>query len=107
MSEATWPEIHLHFHAPAENSEVLNAIAALSNQQAQETQTVMADLTALTAAVTNNTTVDESAIALLNQLGDLIRQNATDPAALAALADQLDSESANLAAAVTANTPAA
>lgn len=67
----------------------------------------MADLTAISAAVENNTSVDESAIALLGQLADLIRQNATDPAALAALADSINGEASNLAAAVSANTPAA
>lgn len=66
----------------------------------------MADLTNLATAVAQNTSVDESAIALLNQLADLIRQNQDDPAALQALADSINSESSNLAAAVQANTPA-
>lgn len=66
----------------------------------------MADLTRLTAEVTETTTAIDSAIVLLGQLADLIRANATDPAALDALADQLDTEGNALAAAVVANTPA-
>lgn len=66
----------------------------------------MADLTRLTAEVTETSTAVDSAVVLLEQLAELIRQNSTDPAALDALADQLDSEGNRLAAAVVANTPA-
>jgi hypothetical protein len=67
----------------------------------------MADLTALTAEVTRNNDVDQSAIILLNGLAAQIQQLKTDPAALQALADQLKASSDKLAEAVTANTPAA
>ena len=66
----------------------------------------MALLDALTEKVTKLETVEESAIALLNELSALIRANATDPAALKALADRIDSDATKLADAVTANTPA-
>lgn len=66
-----------------------------------------ADLTRLTAAVERDETVNASAITLLNQLSQLIRDNANDPAALAALADRLDAQQQALADAVVANTPAA
>ena len=66
----------------------------------------MSDLTALTAAVTNVKTVADSAIALINGLSAKIVELKNDPAALQALADSLNTESADLAAAVTANTPA-
>lgn len=65
-----------------------------------------ADLTRLTAAVERDSTVNQSAITLLNSLSQLIRDNATDPAALTALADQLDAQQQALADAVVANTPA-
>jgi len=64
------------------------------------------DLNRLTAAVERDNTVNQSAITLLNNLSQLIRDNATDPAALNALADQLDAQQQALADAVTANTPA-
>lgn len=67
----------------------------------------MADLTALTAEVTRNSDVDQSAIILLNGLAAQIVALKTDPVALQALADQLKASSTALADAVTANTPAA
>jgi len=67
----------------------------------------MTDLTALTVEVARNTTVDESAIALLTGLAAQIEALKTDPAALQALADTMRGSSDALAAAVLANTPAA
>ncbi len=66
----------------------------------------MADLTALTNQVKANTDAEASAVTLLNQLSVLIKQNATDPVAIAALADQLKTSATTLAAAIVANTPA-
>ena len=65
------------------------------------------DLTVLTAEVTKNTEVDQSAIVLLNGLSAQIAALKNDPAALQALADSLNASSAAMAAAVVANTPAA
>jgi len=64
------------------------------------------DLTRLTASVARDKTVNESAATLLGQLSDLIRATAGDPAAVTALADQLDANQQALADAVVANTPA-
>ncbi len=66
-----------------------------------------ADLTALTDAVANNTTIDESAITLIEGLAVQIASLKNDPVALQALADSLNSESGKLAAAVATNTPGA
>jgi len=66
----------------------------------------MADLTALTAEVARNTSVDESAIVLLTGLAAQIEALKTDPVALQGLADTLRGSSDALAAAVAANTPA-
>ena len=74
-------------------------------QQAKEA--VMADLNSLTLQVERVESVGESAVTLLNGLADLLRQSASDPAAINALAARLSAESDNIAAAVTANTPAA
>lgn len=63
--------------------------------------------TRLTASVTNLTNVSASAVALFGALAQEIRDAQDDPAALAALADQIDTDSASLAAAITANTPVA
>lgn len=67
------------------------------------------ELDALKAAVAHNTDVEESAIALLQGLKAKLDAAiaAGDPAALQALSDTLGAETDKLAAAVTANTPAA
>jgi len=66
-------------------------------------------LTALTTAVTDMETVADSAIVLLNGLKSALDAaiEADDPAALEALSARLGEQSAELAAALTANTPAA
>ena len=84
-------------------SRIESVLAVLTMKQEQ----IMADLTALTAEVERNTTVDESAIALLTGLAAQIEALKTDPAALQALADTMRGSSDALAAAVLANTPAA
>lgn len=68
---------------------------------------IMADLSALQTAVEATTTVEQSAIELLGQLAQMLRDAATDPAAIQALATQLDSKKAELADAVVQNTPVA
>lgn len=73
----------------------------------QKENIIMADLTNITAAVANETTVEDSAVVLIQNLAAAVTAAGTDPAALAALTDQLNSEATSLAAAVTANTPAA
>jgi hypothetical protein len=70
-------------------------------------RTIMADLSTLEADVAAETTVEKSAIALLTQLADLLKSAGTDPVKLAALHDTITANTAALAAAVTANTPAA
>lgn len=68
------------------------------------------ELDALKAEVARNTDVDSSAVTLLNGLAAKIQEliNAGgNPADFQALADNLKNSSDSLAAAVTANTPAA
>lgn len=65
-----------------------------------------AELDRLTSEVGEMKTAQQSAIALLRKLAQLIRDSAGDPAALKALADDLDSQGTELAAAVVENTPA-
>lgn len=81
------------------------------NQILEIVQKIMVDLTALTAAVAQETTVDNSAIALLKALTAEIASisaSSTDPAtqtALNALVTTVNGNVAGLAAAVSANTP--
>jgi hypothetical protein len=69
--------------------------------------TNMSALTDLQAAVAAETTVEASAVTLINGIPALIAAAGTDPAALAALQASITSSSSALAAAVTQNTPAA
>lgn len=59
------------------------------------------------AKVTAEKTVVDSAVALLSQLSQAIKDAGTDPAKLQALSDAIDAQQSELASAVTANTPAA
>jgi hypothetical protein len=68
---------------------------------------IMADLKALQDQVQQTTTVEQSAVTLIQGLATQLAANATDPAAIAQLAQQLKTSSDALAAAITANTPAA
>jgi len=74
---------------------------------ATEMRFAMATLDALTASVARQETAEASAIALLNGLAAQIRSMAGDPAAIQALADQIDADTAKLAEAVVTDTPPA
>ncbi len=65
------------------------------------------ELDTLTAQVTANTTVEGSAIVLIQGLASQIAAAGTDPAKLSALSASLKVSADALAAAITANTPAA
>lgn len=82
--------------------QILTLVTALQAQGVH----MSAELDRLTTEVSENSTVIASAIALLNSLAQIIRDNAQDPAKLGALADELDAKQRELADAVTANTPA-
>jgi hypothetical protein len=65
----------------------------------------MSDLSALQTAVASNTTVEGSAVTLIQGLAAQIQANLTDPVALASLVNQLNTSTAALANAITVNTP--
>ena len=66
----------------------------------------MANLTALQAAVANETTVDQSIVTLLNGLAAQIAALPLEQPAVDALAAQVTANAKTLSDAVTANTPA-
>lgn len=96
-------------------------IIASINQAAADLKTIIADiqketqlimtskeeLDALTAQVTENENTEQSAIVLLNNISAQLIAQATDPVAVNALGVRLKASAAALAAAITANTPAA
>jgi hypothetical protein len=85
----------------------LNMILSLLRTVIKEENTIMSDLTQITADVANNTTVVGSALTLINGFAAQLAAAGTDPVALGALQTQLETNSSQLAAAVAANTPAA
>lgn len=89
--------VHIHVHTEA---------SPLLEQILEETQAMSDAVNRLQADITNLTSINQSAIALITGLAQQVRDNATDPAALNALADQLEASSSELASAVTANTTA-
>lgn len=82
-------------------------ILALLRGLSQKGDDMSAEIDRLAASVKANADAEQSAATLLGELSGLIRQNATDPAALTKLADDLDAQRTTLAAAVVTNTPAA
>lgn len=79
---------------------------ATPNDLAESEKKMNAALQALTDKVAQVKTVADSAVALIGGLSQQIKDAGTDPVALQALTDSLDGSQAELAAAVTANTPA-
>src|ERR1039458_9849717 len=82
------------------------ALTLLGIIQQQQGKIIM-DLSVLTAAVTANTNATQSAIVLIQGIAAQLALVKTNPAAVQALADQLNASATALAAAVTANTVAA
>ena len=107
--DITVADIHIYLHGgqDAVITAKLDAVLALLNQVILKEIQMAGELDALTAEVTRNTEVDQSAITLLNGLAAQIEALKTDPVKLQALADNLRGSSDALASAVVANTPAA
>jgi predicted PP-loop superfamily ATPase len=78
--------------------------AALNRLHGEE-KNIMSAFDNLKAAVAAQTTVDQSAVALIQGIADKLKTTTTD-ADVQALADELTAAAAPLSAAITANTPA-
>jgi uncharacterized protein YoxC len=98
-------DVYVHL-VPGETPDQLDRIEQKLDALALQEEQHMADLTALQNEVQQNTDAVGSAVTLIGGLAQQIRDLSTDPAALQALADQLDQNTQQLADAVTANTPA-
>ena len=86
--------------------ETLQVIVNQNRRERVRDENMSAQLDQLKAKVARNTTVAQSAVTLIKGLAQQIRDNADDPAAMAALADELDATDTDLGNAVTENTPA-
>ena len=85
----------------------IDRLSRLSELERVALMSVGDELARLQTEVAEQTDVIASGVNLLGRLAQLIRDNAADPVALAALADQVDANSNALAAAITENTPVA
>ena len=88
------------------HSQLLSLEARMIRAQQKEDQ-IMVALSDVAADVAAEDTVVASAVVLLNSIGAQLAAAGTDPVALAALRTDIQTNTATLAAAVLANTPAA
>ena len=86
----------------------LDRIIAMLNTLITKENQEMAVLQDIQAAVTAEKTVEDSVVTLLTSISAQLKAAlaANDPAAVQAIVDQINTNAATLAAAVTANTPA-
>lgn len=85
---------------------LVRTVMAITLHLYREGATIMAKFDALEAEVARNTSVDASALALIQGIAAKLEEAAGDPAKIAQLAADLKSSSDALAEAVSANTPA-
>jgi uncharacterized protein YoxC len=86
---------------------MLDALTIETRKQTRQGNKLMADLTRITSEVAENGTVIGSAVTLIEQIAEALRNAGTDQAALDQLAADLDAQASALADAVVRNTPAA
>lgn len=96
------PEVELHVILAVSLLSLFGFITLI-----RRTNRMSQQLDDLTAEVTNATTVEQGAITLIQNIAAQLAAAGTDPVKLQALKDQLSTSDAALAAAITANTPAA
>ena len=90
----------------ARNSKLDQILSLVQTLKGKEDQIIM-DLKPLTAQVAQNTSLEASAVTLIQGIAAQLAADQNDPAAVAALSTQLNNSATALAAAITANTPAA
>lgn len=98
---------HVHIEPSPEVLARLDALSRKLDRIFERIITMSAEMDALTAQVKANNDLLDSATTLINGIAARITAAGTDPTALKALTDELKAKDDALAAAVTANTPAA
>lgn len=100
-------EIHHYHHADKKTRQKLDEVLGIVRDlQRKEVKEIM-ELKDLQTQVEKNTEVEGSAVTLIQGIASQLAAAKEDPAAIQALADKLNSSATALAAAITANTPAA
>lgn len=98
-------DLHIIEEGRAAVNEKLDAILKLLQDSKKREIDMSLEMDSLAVAVTNNTALDESIIALLNGIAAQIVDAAGDKAKALELAAELNAKSDALAAAIQANTP--
>lgn len=83
----------------------LTAVHALQRATLSEIFTMTPTMESVLAKVTELETTNDSAIELLGQLAQMIRDGAADQSAMLALADRIDADKSKMANAIVSNTP--
>ena len=99
--------LDVYVHSASEETNKLDAILKLLQESKAREVAMSVEMDALVVAVNENTSLDDSVIALLNGLSAQILDAAGDKAKATALAAEVQAKSAAVAAAIAANTPAA
>jgi hypothetical protein len=92
-----------------QGAQILNRLASIETKLdsiIKQEKLMASQLDDIRAAVTEAVTVEKSAVVLLNGLSEKLIASQNDPAAIAEIAASIRAESADLAKAVVANTPA-
>lgn len=103
-------DVHLYIHSSFADTQLvakLDKIIQMLQTQQKEIIQMAASIDDVTLAVQKETTVEQSAITLLQQLSGMITAAGTDPVKLQAVLDLVNNNTDALAAAVAANTPGA
>lgn len=95
-------DVHIHIHGTDDGR--LRNIERLLHRLLEKDTVMALDLTELHDAVQRDTDATSSAVTLLSALAQEIRDAAGDPAAIEALAFQVEANASALAASVAANT---
>ncbi len=99
--------IDVYVHESSNVEEKLDRVLTVLNAVLKLEVAMTLELDNLTAEVTRNGDVEQSAIVLINGIAAQLLAAKDDPAKIAALSASLKGSADNLAAAVAANTPAA
>lgn len=95
---------NIFFKTDPETAKQLDRMETLLRGINERTKSMALDLSRIQAEVAENVSVTQSAVALIGQIAQQIRDNVDNQTALNALADQLDTDNQSLGAAVVANT---
>lgn len=101
-------DLNVYVHFPRDPG--VRQILQLLQQERSQLEGITVSLDTLITAVSDNTTASDSVVVLIQGIVDQLNTaiaNGADPAAVQALVDQLTTNTAELAKAVTDNTPAA